>query len=271
MRLDLYLYKIGYTDSRAKAQTLISEGKIYIDGKQITKPSHETPDGTEPQIRGEVMPYVGRGGYKLARALEVFGVDPGGFVCADIGASTGGITDCLLQRGVKHVYAVDSGTDQLAEKLRADDRVTVMEHYIAMNLDTDDLGEQKMDLCVCDVSFISQTLLFDAVVRILKPYKRETGTGCFVTLIKPQFEAGRDAIGKNGIVRDKKVYLRVLETLVRCAAERGLYCFGLAPSPILGGDGNREFLGIFANGDPAAADLTLSDRTVLMKIIESAI
>ncbi len=268
MRLDIYLYTNGYTDSRRKAQTLIAGGNIYVNGKQITKASHETADGTEIEIRGDVMPYVGRGGYKLEGALDVFCVAPAGFVCADIGASTGGFTDCLLQRGAAHVYAIDSGSDQLAEKLRADPRVTVMEHFNAKNLTADDIGG-VCDLCVCDVSFISLTHIFAPVTRVLKPYNAENDSGSFVTLIKPQFEAGRESIGKNGIIRDEKVYLRVLTDIVRAAASHGLYCKKIIPSPILGGDGNREFLGFFAYHAPDEADISLSDKNVLMNIIHS--
>ena len=269
MRLDLFLYTNGYTDSRRKAQTLIADGQVYIGGRQITKAAYEVPDGTIPEIRGAVMPYVGRGGYKLERALDVFGIRPEQFVCADIGASTGGFTDCLLQRGAAHVFAIDSGSDQLAEKLRCDARVTVMEHFNAKNLTQDTIGI-ICDLCVCDVSFISLTHIFAPVTRVLGLYDPDTRKGSFVALIKPQFEAGRESVGKNGIVRDKKVYLRVITDLVRAAAEHGLYCTGVIPSPIPGGDGNREFLAHFAHHYPEAADLSLGDRDVLLKSINEA-
>ncbi len=268
MRLDLYLFTNSYADSRSKAQTMIADGNIYVNGKQIKKAAYETPDSAEIEIRGAIMPYVGRGGYKLEGALDAFGVSPDGFVCTDIGASTGGFTDCLLQRGAAHVYAVDSGSDQLAEKLRQDDRVTVMEHFNAKQLTAEDIGG-LCDLCVCDVSFISLTHIFAPVTRILKDYDPENNSGSFVTLIKPQFEAGREAIGKNGIVRDKKVYLRVLGDLIHAAAAHGLYCKKIIPSPILGGDGNREFLGFFVHHAPTAADLSLSDQQTLMKIIDA--
>ncbi len=270
MRLDLFLYTNGYADSRSKAQAMIAGGNIYVNGKQITKASYDTQDGAEIEIRGETLPYVGRGGYKLEGALDAFGVSPDGFVCADIGASTGGFTDCLLKRGAVHVYAIDSGSDQLAEKLRLDGRVTVMEHFNARNLQAADIGGQ-CELCVCDVSFISLAHIFAPVTRVLRDYDPDTHAGSFVTLIKPQFEAGRESIGKNGIVRDKKVYLRVLSDIVRGAATHGLYCKSIIPSPIPGGDGNREFLGFFAHRAPGEANLALSDRDTLMKIIESPV
>ncbi len=268
MRLDVYLYTNGYADSRAKAQTLIAGGNIYICGKQITKASYDTKEGTAIEIRGEVLPYVGRGGYKLEAALDTFRVVPMGFICTDIGSSTGGFTDCLLQRGASHVYAVDSGSDQLAPSLRADARVTVMEKFNAKNLCADDI-DGLCDLCVCDVSFISLSHIFTPVTRILKPYEKETNRGSFVTLIKPQFEAGRESVGKNGIVRDKKVYLRVLADVVHEAASVGLYCKGIMPSPITGGDGNHEFLGHFVKDAPQEANLALSDKTTLTAIINN--
>ena len=268
MRLDLFLYTNGYTESRRKAQMLIADGGVFIGGKQILKPAYEVPEGVTPQICGDVMPYVGRGGYKLERALDAFDIHPKDYICVDIGASTGGFTDCLLQRGAAHVYAVDSGSNQLAEKLRCDSRVTVMEQFNAKNLTLADVGG-LCDICVCDVSFISLTYIFEPVTSILKPYHAETGCGSFVALIKPQFEAGRDSIGKNGIVRDKKVYQRVISSLIQRAALVGLYCMSVIPSPILGGDGNHEFLAQFAHGTPEMANPLLFDKTVLNQIINA--
>lgn len=269
MRLDLFLFTKGYADSRQKAKNLISGGQIYVGGEQKTKASFDIPDGAEIEIRGEVMPYVGRGGYKMAGALDGFFVDVTGFSCVDIGASTGGFTDCLLQRGAAGVFAVDSGSGQLAQKLRCDDRVTVMEQFNARELDSTHTGG-RVDLCVCDVSFISLAYMFEPVTRVLREYDRETRAGSFLALIKPQFEAGREAIGKNGIVRDKKVYLRVLSDIIAAAKEKELYCVGILPSPILGGDGNREFLAHFAYRAPEAANAALGDRSCLVKIIDAA-
>ncbi len=271
MRLDLYLCENGYAASRQRARSLIDAGQVYIDGVQRTKASFAVPDGTavSVEIRGEIMPYVGRGGYKMAGMLDGFAVDVTGAVCVDIGASTGGFTDCLLQRGAGHVFAVDSGTDQLAEKLRTDDRVTVMEQFNARALDVSHTGT-AVDFCVCDVSFISITKMFEPVTRVLSRYDPQTKTGSFLALIKPQFEAGRDALGKGGVIRDKKVWLRVLSDVIAAAAEAGLYCISVLPSPILGGDGNREFLAHFAHGVPEVQNRALSDRNCLLNIIDSA-
>ncbi|MBE6656868.1 MAG: TlyA family RNA methyltransferase [Ruminococcaceae bacterium] len=268
MRLDLYLTENGYAASRQRAKVLIDAGQVYIDGVQRTKASFSVPDRADirVEIRGEVMPYVGRGGYKMAGALDGFDVNPAGFVCVDIGASTGGFTDCLLQRGAVKVYAVDSGSDQLAQSLRDDDRVVVMEQFNARALDETHTGG-RVDLCVCDVSFISLTKIFEPVTRVLCDYHPQTRAGSFLALIKPQFEAGKEYIGKGGIVRDKKVYLRVITDLIRAAEEMGLYCVSVIPSPILGGDGNREFLAHFACRAPSAANRALLDRNCLLNII----
>lgn len=270
MRLDLYLYENGYAESRQRARVLIDAGQIYIDGIQRTKASYPIPDGTDVrvEIRGEVMPYVGRGGYKMAGMLDGFSVNPTGFVCVDIGASTGGFTDCLLQRGAARVFAVDSGSDQLAQCLRDDDRVVVMEQFNARALDDTHTGG-LVDLCVCDVSFISLTKIFEPVTKVLCEYHPETKAGSFLALIKPQFEAGKEYIGKGGIVRDKKVYLRVISDIIRTAEEAGLYCVSVLPSPITGGDGNREFLAHFAHKAPGAANRALGDRNCLLKIVEN--
>ena len=268
MRLDLYLYENGYAPSRQRAKVLIDAGQVYIDGVQRTKASFSVPEDTAVtvEIRGEVMPYVGRGGYKMEGMLDGFSVNPRGFVCVDIGASTGGFTDCLLQNGAKQVYAVDSGSDQLTQSLREDARVTVMEQFNARALD-DTHTNGKVDLCVCDVSFISLTKIFEPVTRVLSDYDPATKAGSFLALIKPQFEAGKEHIGKGGIVRDKKVYLRVIADLIRAAEEMELYCVSVLPSPILGGDGNREFIAHFAYHAPEAANRALGDRNCLLKII----
>ena len=270
MRLDLYLCEHGYAESRQRAKVLIDAGQVYIDGVQRTKASFSVSEDTDVsvEIRGEIMPYVGRGGYKMAGMLDGFSVNPTDFVCVDIGASTGGFTDCLLQRGARRVYAVDSGSDQLAQKLRDDDRVIVMEQFNARALDTEHT-DGTVDLCVCDVSFISLTKIFEPVTRVLSEYNPATKAGSFLALVKPQFEAGRESVGKGGIVRDKKVWLRVLTDIIRAAEEAELYCISVLPSPILGGDGNRDFLAHFAHKAPQAANRALLDRNCLLNIIDS--
>ncbi len=240
MRLDVWLTAHGYAESRRKAQLLIGDGKVYLSGKQITKDAYDMSDDRENEleVRGEPLPYVSRGGLKLKGAIDGFSLDVKGLVCLDLGASTGGFTDCLLKEGAAKVFAVDSGTAQLHPSLRSDPRVVSMENTNARSLCPVDLGT-LVDLTVCDLSFISQTKVYPAVSSVLKE------DGRFVSLIKPQFEAGKEAVGKNGIVRDPKVYDKVILSIRIAAAEAGFTCLGVIPSPIEGGDGNREFLALF--------------------------
>ncbi len=238
MRIDKLMHSLGLAKSREAAQKLIRDGSVAVNGKIITKPSFEADEGADIKIVGEVLRYVSRGGLKLERALDVFGIDAAGRDCIDIGASTGGFTDCLLKRGAKHVRAVDVGRSQLDASLAKDARVTSYEGVNARYIKPDDIGG-RCELMVCDVSFISLTLLFPALSGLLDD------TGRFIALIKPQFEAGRENIGKNGIVKDKNVHAEVISRVI-CAAELcGLHCFALTTSPILGGDGNREYLAGF--------------------------
>ena len=238
MRLDLYLYKNSYAESRTRAVEIIKKGGVKIDGKLISKPSYEYSGDGVIEVETDILKYVSRGGYKLEGALDSFQIDVTGLVCVDIGASTGGFTDCLLKYGAKCVYAVDSGTQQLSDKLRDDKRVVSIENFNARNLDDKTLGE-KCDLAVMDVSFISQTLLYEAVSKVLKE------DGIFVSLIKPQFEVGKAGIGKNGIVKDDKTRLAVIDRLKKEALEKGLILQKTITSPIRGKDGNIEFLGYF--------------------------
>ena len=243
MRTDIYLFENGFAESRSKAADMIRSGIVYIDCKQVTKPSYDITGGNV-EIKGAVMPYVGRGGLKLEHALDHFGIDVSGLTVADIGASTGGFTDCLLQRGAARVYAIDSGSGQLHAKLRSDSRVISMESFNARNLNVDDIGG-RVPLAVMDVSFISQSALYGAVSEILED------NGVFISLIKPQFEVGRQNVGKNGIVKDKKLYQTVTNHLKYQASLHGLNMQAYTESPIKGGDGNTEFLALFvkaANG-----------------------
>lgn len=238
MRIDKLLFSRGLAKSREAAQRMIREGNISACGKVVTKPSAEISDDCEIKIIGETLKYVSRGGLKLERALDAFAIDVKGLDCVDIGASTGGFTDCLLQRGAVHVRAVDVGRSQLDDSLVEDPRVTSYEGMNARYLTPDDIGG-KCELAVCDVSFISLTLILPAVSGVLSE------NGRFVALIKPQFEAGRDNIGKNGIVKDRNVHAEVIERVLAAADACRLHCFGLTASPILGGDGNREYLAAF--------------------------
>ncbi len=241
MRLDLYLTQNGFCQSRNRAAELIKTGNVFVNGKNIKKPSFDVDETIKNDItvqQSENTKYVGRGGLKLERALSAFNVDVTGFVCADIGSSTGGFTQCLLMNGAKRVYAIDSGRDQLHKSLRNDSRVVVMEECNARYLTDERLGE-KCDIVTMDVSFISQTLLYEAVSSVLKK------EGLFISLIKPQFEAGREGIGKNGIVKDEKTRQKVCEGIKIKASEYGFECLGIIDSPIFGGDGNKEFLALF--------------------------
>lgn len=237
MRLDAYIV-LKYPDmSRSRAKVLIEGGSVNLDGKNVTKPSISVDETLEHtlEINMSDIPFVSRGGFKLAGALDAFNFNVKDLVCADIGASTGGFTDCLLQRGAKKVYAVDSGTNQLAASLRADPRVISMENFNARDLTHDTFGE-VCQLAVADLSFISQTLVLDAIYSILSE------EGIYIGLIKPQFECGKSALNKNGIVKDKKQHIYAIKRVISAAHEAGFHVTSLTVSPIHGGDGNTEFL-----------------------------
>lgn len=238
MRLDVYMTENGLCESRKKSSDLIKNQQVFVDGKCILKPAYDVEESARVEIKGEICKYVGRGGLKLEGARNAFSLDFEGKVCADIGSSTGGFTDFMLRNGAKKVFAVDSGKDQLHPKLREDSRVICMEGVNARHLTADDFGE-KCDIVTMDVSFISQTLLYQAVTNIIND------SGLFVSLIKPQFEAGKENIGKKGIVKDEKVRKNVCDNIVKIAYTYGLELIGVTDSPILGGDGNKEFLALF--------------------------
>lgn len=240
-RLDVLLTEQGLADSRAKAQALITAGQVYVNGSSVNKAGAGVSPDSHIEIRGEKCPYVSRGGWKLEKALRDFGIDPGGMVCSDSGASTGGFTDCLLQSGARKVYAIDVGSGQLDEKLRLDPRVTVMEQTNIRYVTPKQLGEQ-LDLAVVDVSFISLALVLPAIRDLLKD------DGQIVCLIKPQFEAGRDHVGKKGVVRDPQTHRQVLESFVTLAASLDFALLGLTFSPVRGPEGNIEFLGYLRKG-----------------------
>ena len=243
MRLDVFMTENGYCESRKKSSDLIKNMQVYVDGRCVKKPSFDVSEQANIEIKGDVCAFVGRGGLKLLGAIEAFSLDFQDMICADIGSSTGGFTDCMLQHGAKKVFAIDSGKDQLHPKLRADARVVCMEGVNARYLESDMLGE-KCDIATMDVSFISQTLLYESTSNILKD------GGLFVSLIKPQFEAGREGVGKNGIVKDEKVRQSVIENITNIASRYGFERIGLADSPIYGGDGNKEYLALFRYNEP---------------------
>ena len=241
-RLDVLLTEGGYAETRSKAQALIMAGLVYVDGQKADKPGMTFARSRSIEVRGAACPYVSRGGLKLEKALRDFGVDPTGFVCSDSGASTGGFTDCLLQQGARKVYAIDVGYGQLAWKLREDPRVVCMERTNIRNVTPEDLGE-PLDLSVVDVSFISLKLVLPVIHSLLKP------EGQVLCLIKPQFEAGKEKVGKKGVVRDPETHREVLENFLRTARELGFRVRNLSFSPVKGPEGNIEFLGHLSKAD----------------------
>jgi 23S rRNA (cytidine1920-2'-O)/16S rRNA (cytidine1409-2'-O)-methyltransferase len=243
-RLDKLLVERGLAPTRTKAQALIMAGVVLIDEQRASKPSDTVPPNAEIRIKGGDDPasrYVGRGGLKLETALREFAVDVNGLRCLDVGASTGGFTDCLLQQGAKSVIALDVGHNQIDWRLRTDARVEVREGVNARYLKPDDFPIQ-FDLVVMDVSFISATKILPAIVPLLKT------TGWLITLIKPQFEVGRGEVGKGGIVRDPQKHTRVIEEVNSAAKTFGLEVRGVVESPIHGADGNVEFLALYVRG-----------------------
>jgi 23S rRNA (cytidine1920-2'-O)/16S rRNA (cytidine1409-2'-O)-methyltransferase len=236
-RLDVLLTEQGYADSRTKAQAIIMAGQVYVDGQKADKPGISYPETVSIEVRGDVCPYVSRGGLKLEKALRDFGVKPEGYVCSDSGASTGGFTDCLLQQGAKKVFAIDVGYGQLDWKIRSDERVVVMERTNIRYVTPEDLGE-PLDLSVVDVSFISLKIVLPAIKNLLK-----SGEGQVLCLIKPQFEAGKDKVGKKGVVREPATHQEVLDDFVALADSLNFHILGLTFSPVKGPEGNIEFLG----------------------------
>ena len=235
-RLDVLLTERMFAESRAKAQAIIMSGNVYVDGQKADKPGTSYEESVEIEVRGAVCPYVSRGGLKLEKALRDFGVKPVDFVCSDSGASTGGFTDCLLQQGAKKVFAIDVGYGQLDWKIRSDPRVVVMERTNISYVTPEQLGE-PLDLSVIDVSFISLKIVLPTIKTLLKP------TGQVLCLIKPQFEAGKDKVGKKGVVRDPATHQEVLDSFVSLAHDQGFKILGLTFSPVKGPEGNIEFLG----------------------------
>ena len=238
-RLDVLLVERGLAPSRERARALILAGRILVREQKIDKPGTAVPGDAQVRLLGDDMPYVSRGGLKLAAALEHWQIAVVERACLDVGASTGGFTDCLLQRGAAHVTAIDTGFGQIAMKLRSDSRVRLMERTNARLLDAGSLvqsGGPTLTLLVMDVSFISATLLLEPVMAAA-PTLAEA-----VILVKPQFEAGREHVGKGGIVRDPAAHELAVAKVVDCVRSLGWQAAGTVPSPITGAEGNREFL-----------------------------
>lgn len=242
MRLDAYLTEHGLCESREKAKAVIMAGCVFVNNQKCDKAGTALKPDDKVEVRGGEMPFVSRGGYKLDKAVKSFGLDLSEKICIDIGASTGGFTDCMLQNGATKVYAVDVGYGQLNWKLRSDERVVCMERTNARYLDRDQIPDE-LDFASIDVSFISLKLILPAVHRVLKE------GGHVACLIKPQFEAGREKVGKKGVVRDPDVHLEVLENFLTHAKDSGFTVLDITFSPIRGPEGNIEYLGYLESGD----------------------
>lgn len=252
-RLDILIFEKGLVESREKAKATIMAGLVYIDGQKYDKPGETVDEDAEILVRGGGNPYVSRGGQKLEKAIEEFGIELDSKICMDVGASTGGFTDCMLQNGAEKVYAVDVGYGQLAWKLRTDQRVVNLERTNARYL-TSEQVPQAIDLCSVDVSFISLKKVLPAIHDLL------TDNGQALCLIKPQFEAGRESVGKKGVVRDKKVHIQVILDLMTSFYELGFSVLKLTFSPIKGPEGNIEYLVLLKKGE--SSQQIIDDETV---------
>ena len=249
-RLDVRLVELGLEESRQRAQAVIMSGQVFVNGQRADKPGMPVAEDAAVEVRGGKLPYVSRGGLKLEKAMTAFPIRLEGAVCADIGASTGGFTDCMLQNGAARVYAVDVGRGQLAWKLRTDPRVVCLERTNARYLSREQIPE-ALAFASVDVSFISLKLILPPLAALLAE------GGQAVTLVKPQFEAGREKVGKKGVVRDPAVHLEVLERWLDHAGEAGLAARGLTYSPIRGPEGNIEYLGFLEKGGEPAGPFDL--------------
>ncbi|AIF66751.1 hypothetical protein GZ22_08940 [Terribacillus saccharophilus] len=262
VRLDVLLVDRGLIETREKAKRTIMAGLVYSGQDRLDKPGMKVDETADLTVKGKVIPYVGRGGLKLAKALDYFEIDVEGRTMVDIGSSTGGFTDCALQRGAARSYAIDVGYNQLDWKLRNDPRVVVMERTNFRYVTPDMLTEGLPNFASIDVSFISLRLILPALKEILAP-----GSD-IVALIKPQFEAGREQVGRKGIVRDRKVHFEVLEDTLKFSESLGFQYEGLTFSPITGGDGNIEFLAHLAWGKDTAADFP--DTEAIKSVVDDA-
>lgn len=250
-RLDILLVEKGICESREKAKTNIMAGLIFVDGQRVDKAGEKVKVDADIVFKGEKLKYVSRGGLKLEKAMSAFGIDLTDKVCMDIGASTGGFTDCMLQNNASKVFSVDVGYGQFAWKLRTDERVVCMEKTNIRYVTPEDIGV-ALDFASIDVSFISLRTIMPAVKALLGD------KGEVVALIKPQFEAGRDKVGKKGVVRDKEVHLEVINTIVNFLMENELNVLGLSYSPIKGPEGNREYLVYFTKDKEKEGNFELS-------------
>ena len=263
-RLDVLLVKRNLAGSREKAKAIIMSGIVYVDGQKEDKAGTTFPEDVQIEVRGHTLPYVSRGGLKLEKALKCFDVSVEGKICTDVGSSTGGFTDCMLQNGAVKVFAIDVGRGQLDWKLRQDDRVVCMEKTNIRYVKLEDLGE-PIDFSSIDVSFISLTKVLGPIRDFL------TEKGQIVALIKPQFEAGREKVGKKGVVREKSTHLEVISQIISYALSIGFRVLDLTFSPIKGPEGNIEYLVHLEKCDPsqAAVEDGIAVETVVSEAFEA--
>ncbi len=259
-RLDVLLTEKNFFESRARAKAMIMAGKILVNGQKIDKAGTLIDVDAEIRILGEEMPFVSRGGLKLQKALDVFKIILSGKIAADVGASTGGFTDCMLQHGAKKIYAIDVGYGQLAWKLRSNVQVVNMERTNIRNVTRKDISDE-LDFVSIDVAFISLEKVLPVVYDLLKE------SGEVVALIKPQFEAGRENVGKKGVVRDKKIHAAVVEKVLNFAASLGFEICGINFSPVKGPEGNIEYLA-YLKKNFAAREIDLAEE--ILSVVESA-
>lgn len=262
-RLDVLLVNRGLVESREKAKAVIMTGNVFVDNEREDKSGQKFPENVYIEIRGKKLKFVSRGGYKLDKAIEVFPIGLEGCVCMDVGASTGGFTDCMLQNGAGCVYAVDVGTNQLAWKLRQDDRVKVMEKTNIRYVTPEDIGE-PVDFVSIDVAFISLTKVLEPVKAIMKE------GASMVCLIKPQFEAGREKVGKKGVVRDKSVHIEVIRSVISYAGSLGFTICGLDYSPIRGPEGNIEYLLYVKNENHPFDGISPEGEKTIQQVVKDA-
>ena len=251
-RLDVALHEAGLTESREKAHALIMAGQVYVNGQKALKAGSPVRPADKLEVRGEKMPYVSRGGYKLQKALDTFPLTLTHKICMDVGASTGGFTDCMLMSGAARVYAIDVGYGQLAWKLRSDERVVNLERTNFRYVTAEQVPD-PIDFASVDVAFISLRLILPVL------YTHLTDRGEAVCLVKPQFEAGREKIGKKGVVRDRAVHLEVIEACIGYAKETGFSVQGLTFSPVKGPEGNIEYLMFLSKSDLPDAEINADE------------
>ncbi|KOA20934.1 hemolysin A [Clostridium homopropionicum DSM 5847] len=259
-RLDLLLVQKGIFESREKAQSSIMAGEIFIDGQRVDKCGQKVKENANIEFKGQQMPYVSRGGFKLERAINTFKIDLEGKICMDIGASTGGFTDCMLQNGAKQVFSIDVGYGQFAWKLRTDPRVVCMERTNARYITNEDIGVFT-DFASIDVSFISLTKIIPPILNLM------TENAEVVALIKPQFEAGREKVGKRGVVREAAIHEEVIENIIEFLINNNLKVLGLDYSPIRGPEGNIEYLVYFTKNPNSEI---IFDKNIIKAVVEQS-